>query len=156
MTSRGYVLHWLHEGRTEQLSFEGHALHPVAPLADRPVYFELVDHRNSTIMQFDPSTRETTRARVPPGAIATTDNPAISPNGKWAAFISTLTGSQQIWLRNTTTGEVQLLTGGNCNSSSPAWELDSQAVVFASDCGRAFGMFALYRAPLPGQNANEK
>jgi Tol biopolymer transport system component len=83
-------------------------------------------------------------------------DPAISPDGKWVAFTSTSTGSQQIRLRNIATGEAQLLTGGNCNSSSPAWELDSQTVIFASDCGRAFGMFALYRAPLPVHNASEK
>jgi hypothetical protein len=42
-----------------------------------------------------------------------------------------------------------LLTGGNCNSSSPAWALDSESILFASDCGRAFGLPALYRARLP-------
>jgi Tol biopolymer transport system component len=41
------------------------------------------------------------------------------------------------------------LTGGNCNSSSPAWTLDSSSILFASDCGRAFGLPALYRAPVP-------
>jgi hypothetical protein len=40
------------------------------------------------------------------------------------------------------------VAGGNCNSSLPAWELDSKAILFASDCGRAFGLPGLYRATI--------
>jgi hypothetical protein len=53
--------------------------------------------------------------------------------------------SNLIGLRDLSHGEEMRLTGGNCNSSSPAWELDSKSIVFASDCGRAFGLPALYR-----------
>jgi Tol biopolymer transport system component len=72
----------------------------------------------------------------------------VSPNKKWIVFTSNSKGSQQIFLRRANAGPVLPLTGGNCNSSSPAWELDSKAIVFASDCGRGIGLPTLYRAKL--------
>jgi hypothetical protein len=149
-----YVLHWLHDNRMEELTFEGHAFHPVAPAADGLIYFELVAHGASTMMQFDPATRKAAPGR-PPFPTGTME-PAVSPDGKWVAFTSTLTGSQQVWLRNVASGKSEALTGGNCNSSSPAWELDSGAVVFASDCSRAFGVTGLYRARLPTDKASRE
>jgi Tol biopolymer transport system component len=74
--------------------------------------------------------------------------PGESPDRKWVAYESAQTGSTQIWLRKRSTGETILLTGGNCNNTSPAWELDSKAIIFASDCERAFGLPTLYRASL--------
>ena len=64
-------------------------------------------------------------------------------------WTSTLTGPKQVWLRNVATAKTQPLTGGNFNSSSPAWKSNSKAILFASDCGRAIGLPALYRAQLP-------
>ena len=78
-------------------------------------------------------------------------DPVVSPDGKWAAFTRTSATSEQIWIRNLTTGNTEEVAGGSCNNSSPAWELDSSAIVFASDCGRAFGLPALYRAPIAGR-----
>ena len=141
-----YVLRWLHDGRDEELSFEGQALHPRLAFDGKSVYFELVANRISTMMQFDPSTgKATPRAMsVPADSVVS----VVSPNGKWMAFESTQNGPTQIWLRDLSSGQERRLTGGNCNSSSPAWELDSKAILFASDCGRAFGLPALYRARL--------
>jgi len=146
----GYLLCWLHGGRLDRLGFGGYALHPVAATADGPVWFELVAHRTAAIMRFDPSTGRAVPASPPAGA--GTETPALSPDGNWAAFTRTSAGSEQIWIRNLTTGKTEELAGGNCNSSSPAWELDSSAIIFASDCGRAFGLSALFRAPI-GQRA---
>jgi hypothetical protein len=56
--------------------------------------------------------------------------------------------SEQLWLEETASGKSKELAGGSCNNNSPAWELDSSEVIFASDCGRAFGLPALYRAPV--------
>jgi hypothetical protein len=97
-------------------------------------------------MRFDPSTGRAAPAPLPAGA--GTDAPTVSPDGKWAAFTRTSATSEQIWIRNLTTGKTEELAGGNCNSSSPAWELDSSAIIFASDCGRGFGLSVLYRAPI--------
>ncbi len=142
----GYLLCWLHGGRLDRLGFGGYALHPVAATADGPVWFELVAHRTSAIMRFDPSTGRAAPAPLLAGA--GTDTPAVSPDGKWAAFTRASATSEQIWIKNLITGKTEELAGGSCNNSSPAWELDSSAIIFASDCGRAFGLSALYRAPI--------
>jgi hypothetical protein len=143
-----YVLRWLHDGQNEKLSFEGQALHPRLAPDGKSVYFELVANRISTMMEFDPSTRKTTLQAMPVPADAAVS--VVSPNGKWIAFESALGGPRQIWLRNLASGQESRLTGGNCNSSSPAWEADSKVLIFASDCDRAFGLPALYRAHLAG------
>ena len=131
-------------------SFEGQALLPRLAPDGESVYFELVANRVSTMMHFDPSTGKATPLAIPVPADSTVS--VISPNGKWEAFESAQNGPTQIWLRDLSSGQVKHLTGGNCNSSSPAWELDSKAVLFASDCGRAFGLPALYRAPVAGND----
>jgi hypothetical protein len=144
-----YVLHWLHNNRIEELLFDGHALHPVSSTPDGLIYFELVAHGTSRMMEFDPVKRS---AAPSSRAVQIKDaDSALSPDGKWVAFTSDIAGSKQVWLRNVATGGHSPLTGGNCNNSSPAWDLDSQSVVFASDCGRGFGLTALYRAPISGR-----
>jgi Tol biopolymer transport system component len=74
--------------------------------------------------------------------------PRISPDGHWLVYTAIKAGSKQIWLRRRRGGSAILLTGGNCNNDSPAWELDSQALIFASDCDRGIGLPALFRMPL--------
>jgi Tol biopolymer transport system component len=98
------------------------------------------------MMRFDPSSRQTVQM-----AMAVTDDPStssISPNGKWLAFEDSRNGPSQIWVRDLATGEQSQLTGGHCNSMSPAWKLDSEGIIFASDCGRGWGLPSLYRARL--------
>jgi hypothetical protein len=146
MAQSGYVLRWLHDGKMEEFVFEGQAFHPVAPSFDGPIYFELVRDRASKAMTFDPGTRQVVPATTPPRTI---EDPVTSPDGKWIAFESVQDGPKQIWLRDTVTGKTEVLAGGDCNSSSPAWEQDSRALIFASDCGRGLGMPVLYRATLP-------
>jgi Glycosyltransferase family 87/WD40-like Beta Propeller Repeat len=144
-----YVLHWLHDNRIEELLFDGHALHPLAPTPDGRIYFELVAHGVSRMMEFDPLKRSVAPSST---AVPLKDaDSALSPDGKWVVFTSDTTGSKQVWLRDVATGGNSPLTGGNCNNSSPAWDLDSRSVVFASDCGRGFGLTALYRAPISGK-----
>lgn len=150
----GYVLRRFGGDGTQDFEFAGEALHPIASSPAGPIYFELVANRASTTMAFDPSTgkaRPATQgtAAIPPSNSADDDS-AISPDRTWLAFTSTRGGSNQVWLRNRSTGQMQQVTEGNCNSQSPAWELDSQALLFTSDCGRGLGLPALYRAPAPG------
>jgi Tol biopolymer transport system component len=100
------------------------------------------------MMQFDPSTGKATPLAmpVPEDSFAS----VVSPDGHWTAYESAQDGPVQIWIRDLSTGRESRLTGGNCNNSSPAWELDSRSILFASDCGRAFGLPAIYRAKLRG------
>jgi hypothetical protein len=147
MGSDRFVLRWVHDNRDEELVFPGHAFHPTATTPDGPIYFEVVANRASTMMQFDPTTRKTTPQATP--VPVDTTKPVASPDGKWTAFTSTRNGPEQVWLRNLADGRETRLTGGNCNSSSPAWALDSKSILFASDCGRGFSLPALYRARLP-------
>jgi hypothetical protein len=139
-----YVLQWLHDGQIEELGFEGEAFHPFVMSPEGPVYFELVAHQKSTMMEFDPSTR-TAKAASAIGQAPNAES-SQSPDGKWEAFESTQSGWKQIWLKERSSGAMRELTGGNCNNSSPAWELDSKAIIFASDCDRSTGLPALYRA----------
>lgn len=142
-----YILRWLHGGRIDQFRFEGEALHPIALSPDGPIEFELVAHRTSTVMLLDPATGklQTAPSRRPQ------PDPVTSPDGRWVAFTSTQTGASQIRLRNLIQGTETQLTGGNCNSFDPAWELNSQAIIFASDCSRGIGLPALYHAGIQGR-----
>ncbi len=142
-----YVLRWLHDDQNEELSFEGQALHPRLAADGTAIDFELVENGSSSMMEFDPATGKATPREMP--VPADFQDAVTSPDGKWAAFTTTRNGPTQVWLRELSSRQERQMTGGNCNSSSPAWELDSRGVVFASDCGRAFGLPALYRAPLP-------
>ncbi len=139
-----YVLRWLHENRIDQFAFDGEAINPVALSPDGPVQFELVAHRTSMFKLLDQSTGKV----VAQTAITRDDTlrPVPSPDGKWLAFTVQQVGSKQVWLRRADGSPAVRLTGGACNSSSPAWELDSKAIVFASDCDRGLGLPALYRA----------
>ena len=97
------------------------------------------------MMLFDPVRKTLTRERLA-GSIDT-PSLAVSPDGNWVAFTLATGGNQQVWLRHSGSTAMRI-TGGNCNSSSPVWELDSKAVIFESDCGRGIGWTALYRAQL--------
>jgi glycosyl transferase family 87/WD40 repeat protein len=144
MVQGGYVLRWLHHGQMEELVFDGLAFHPVAPSFAGPIYFELVKNGASTTMIFDPSTRQVMRATL---QSPITEGSVISPDGKWMAMESSAqVGPKQIWLQDRATGKTTVLTGGDCNNTSPAWEEDSRTLIFASDCGRGLGMPVLYSA----------
>jgi len=149
MVRKGYVLRWLHDGQIEELTFQGQVFHPLAPSFDSPIYLELVKNGSSTPMIFDPATRSVVPTTLMP--TVPVEGSVPSPDGKWMAVESTDAGPRQIWLRDLVSGKLQLVAGGNCNNSSPAWEDDSHTLIFASDCGRGIGMPVLYRANVPPQ-----
>lgn len=139
-----YVLAWFHNGRIENLFFGGQALHPRASTSDGPIIFDLMAHRTSTPVEFDPVHGMDSR---PVATVAQESTEATtSPDGKWIAYTADSHGWEQVWIRPATGGSDTRLTGGNCSSTSPAWEPDSKAIIFASDCDRALGLPALYRA----------
>jgi Glycosyltransferase family 87/WD40-like Beta Propeller Repeat len=146
-----YVLRWLHEDRDEELVFAGNALLPRLAADGVSVEFELIGEGRLKRMEFDPVTRET--VALPGDAPGDWAHSVVSPDGKWMAFEREQEGPTRIWLREMASGKERELTGGNCNSLAPAWELDSRSIIFASDCGRGFGLPALYRTRV-GEQGN--
>lgn len=71
--------------------------------------------------------------------------PSVSPDGQWLAYARQSHGVWNLWLRNMQTAEETRITSADCNDVSPSWEADSKTLLFASDCGRALGLTALYR-----------
>jgi hypothetical protein len=71
--------------------------------------------------------------------------PAISPDGEWLVYSQLRHGSWNLRLRNRSTGRTSPVTDNPCNAIQAAWEPDSHTILFASDCGRAVGLTALYR-----------
>ncbi|HEY1214883.1 MAG TPA: glycosyltransferase 87 family protein, partial [Bryobacteraceae bacterium] len=140
-----YILRWEHHGSIEPFVFSGEAFRPVALSPDGPIRFELVAHRTSTTNLLNPVSGKTVHGEAAPDHV---DEEVVSPDRKWLAFTRPSSGTTQVWLRKLDGGQLTRLTGGNCNSFAPAWELDSEALLFASDCGRGLGLPALYRAPL--------
>jgi hypothetical protein len=142
----GYVLRRLYDGRLDTFDFGGNELRPVAAGDGCGIEFEHVAHGRSTFLRLDPLTSRTEAAAAP--ADPNPDDGVVSPDRKWRVRVRETLTSQQLWLEDTASGEAKELAGGSCNNHSPAWELDSSAVIFASDCGRAYGLPALYRAPI--------
>jgi Tol biopolymer transport system component len=73
--------------------------------------------------------------------------PAVSPDSERLAFARRESGSWHLFVRDFSTGTEQRLTNGVCNSTSPAWE-DRRTLVYATDCGRGYGLNAVARIVL--------
>jgi hypothetical protein len=71
--------------------------------------------------------------------------PAVSPDGRWLAFSQRDHSTWQLWVQDRTTGAERRLTASDCNSTAPAWYSDSKHLVYATDCGRGYGLTALCR-----------
>jgi len=71
--------------------------------------------------------------------------PAASPDGRWLAFSQREHSTWQLWVRDRATGAERRLTASDCNSTAPAWYPDSKHLVYATDCGRGYGLTALCR-----------
>lgn len=73
--------------------------------------------------------------------------PAVSPNSKLLAFSRRESNSWHLFVRDFSTGIERRLTDGDCNATSPAW-VDQRTVVYATDCGRGYGLNAVARIVL--------
>jgi Tol biopolymer transport system component len=73
--------------------------------------------------------------------------PAVSPDSARLAFSRRETGSWHLFVRDLSTGTERRLTSGACNASSAAWE-DSRTLLYATDCGRGYGLGAVARIVL--------
>jgi len=70
--------------------------------------------------------------------------PAISHDGKRLAFSRRKWGAWQLVVRDLATGGEQQLTHTACNATMPSWE-DAKTLLYATDCGRGFGLSAIAR-----------
>jgi Tol biopolymer transport system component len=73
--------------------------------------------------------------------------PAVSADSKRLAFSRRESGSWHLFVRDFSTGTEKRLTNGACNATSPAWE-DHRTLVYATDCGRGYGLNAVARIVL--------
>jgi len=109
---------------------------------DHRIVFAARPSGSSRLFVFDPRTWRVSPLPISPQPIR---YPAVSPDGQWLAYSQDEEGSWRLWAMRLSTGETQRLTGGDCNSITPAWFADSKTLVYATDCGRALGLTALCR-----------
>lgn len=82
---------------------------------------------------------------VPLGSSAPRRFPAASPDGRWLTYSEREGSNWQLWVQDLVTHAERQLTDSDCNSIAPAWYPDSQHLVYATDCGRGYGLTALCR-----------
>jgi len=71
--------------------------------------------------------------------------PSGSPDGHWLAYSQLSSGNWNLWLHSLDTGKERRLTHAACNDIEPTWTADSRTLIYASDCGRALWLTALYK-----------
>jgi dipeptidyl aminopeptidase/acylaminoacyl peptidase len=109
---------------------------------DHRIVFAAKSSDSSRLFVFDPKTWRVSPLPLSPQP---TRYPAVSPDGQWLAYSQDKQGNWRLWVMRLPTGETRRLTGGDCNSITPAWSADSKTLVYATDCGRALGLTALCR-----------
>ena len=60
------------------------------------------------------------------------EQPAVSPDGKWIAFIASDKGRRQVWLRSLGGGAPTLVTHDNADHEHPRWMPDSINLIYFS------------------------
>ncbi len=142
-----YTLRFRREQVVRNFEIEGNAFDPVLLPSRDMIRFESV--RSKTIHQFLLNPETGFIRPSPIHDVSDSSESRQSPDGRWMVCERTSVGSTQIVLLDRLQKRKPIsVTEGRCNSFAPAWERDSRAIVFASDCGRGVGMPALYRAPL--------
>jgi Tol biopolymer transport system component len=71
--------------------------------------------------------------------------PALSPDGRWMAYSHLYNGMWNLWLRNERTGVTRRIADVPCNQIQPAWEDDSETLLYSTDCGRSLWFTAVSR-----------
>ncbi len=141
---------YVSDGRTDRLLHTPAPAHdPAFAPGDRELLFVATSTTQSQVVRIDLATGNSAVLVSSPGDLA---SPSVSPDRTALAWASRQTGAWQIWTTALTSGREVQLTGGRCNSTSPAWTLDSRAIVFSSDCRRGLNLPALFRMPANGQH----
>ncbi len=142
--SRGRGSLWIHElgssGRADREIVGSDAdVQEAAFLPDHRVVFSSHRDRHFRLYILNP----TTGAAQQIDTKCSARYPSGSPDGQWVAFSCEQHGYWQLHSMNLDTKMDRQLTDAECNSVTPAWTLDSQSLVYATDCGRGLGMTAL-------------
>jgi Tol biopolymer transport system component len=70
--------------------------------------------------------------------------PTWSPDGERIAYVSTRSGSRELWgCRRDGSGETKLTSFGSAHNSGPAWSPDGQRIAFASDIEGSFDLWTV-------------
>lgn len=67
----------------------------------------------------------------------------FSPDGKMIAFSSTKTGTKNIWIKQTTSGEAIQITKDEFKNESPIWSPDGERLAFFSTRGKQNGIWQM-------------
>ena len=83
------------------------------------------------------------------------EQPAVSPDGKWVAFIAPDKGRRQVWVRLLAGGAPASVTHDNADHEHPRWTPDSSSLIYFSragkegEAGTLFEVAAVGGAPRP-------
>lgn len=136
---------YVSDGRTDRrLETPAPAHDPAFGPGDRQLLCVTSTANRSQILRIDVDTGDSEVLISSPGDLA---RPSISPDGATLAWASRETGAWQIRTKTFASDRDIQLTGGRCNNTSPAWTLDSTAIIFSSDCGRGLNLPGLFRIP---------
>jgi Tol biopolymer transport system component len=91
---------------------------------------------------------------VPPHGITEASkedgHPAVSPDGRWLAYVSARGGIGKLILRDLATGEERRLTTGDDIDLYPAWSPDSKALAYVSGDNDNHDIYIILDVTLPG------
>jgi len=97
-TNDSYSVHRLHAGAITPFGGGGDWFHPAATADGRRGWAEVASAGSSRIVRFEASADATGSAAVVAQA-ADAQQPAVSPDGKWLAYIREVRGRGSLWIR---------------------------------------------------------
>jgi dipeptidyl aminopeptidase/acylaminoacyl peptidase len=80
------------------------------------------------------------------GHFLSSQMPGWSPRGNWISYVSTKSGTPEIWLWSTRDGGELRLTSLGARVNSMTWSPDERAIVFAGD---RYGNYDIWRVSVP-------
>ena len=115
-------------------------VYEAAFFSEKEYAFSAVDHGRPPQIYLSDATH--TNA---PLALGESRYPALSPDGRWMAYSRLYHGVWNLWLRDQRTGATRRIADVPCNQIQPAWEDDSKALLYGTDCGRSLWFTAIAR-----------
>jgi Tol biopolymer transport system component len=77
-------------------------------------------------------------------------HPAVSPDGRWLAYVSARDGVGKLFLRDLSSGKERRLTGGTDVDLHPTWSPDSRSIAFTSGANDNHDVFLIRDVADPG------